>query len=144
MGASGNGCSTVLSWRSAGQRHLRPDVPVGLPGNAGSTIPQLAPPPGPHATGRNSAWDQAQGQGGSGTNLGAGRSVITVICYGPSPVIFRQLSTGPGPDIALGRIPCDDQPHSLTRIGGPADILWDASQLTAWNVTIAGASPTRP
>lgn len=122
----------TLTSITTGQRWARLSLPVGIASSAASTVPALAPPPLAATTAQDGVW----GQGQSGINVGRGRNTITAICYGPAALRFYRPGNL-GPDLPMGRVPCDDQPHSLTYTGPATEIFWNSAPLTAWRVQIA-------
>jgi len=113
---------------------------VGVPGNAESTVPQLAHPAPVGARPGFRAAGELTGQGTSHASLprSRGRLAILARCYGPSSL---HVTYGSGPWLtSLGTVPCDDRVHELAtglrlRVAH-AGIGFDTSALTAYRVLL--------
>ncbi|HUB39231.1 MAG TPA: hypothetical protein VMA72_10290 [Streptosporangiaceae bacterium] len=131
----------TLTGLSIGHRRVRKSLLVGVPGDPSSTVPDLMPPGLPPLSGDQQMEETGQGRGA--TNVNTDRTLLTGICYGPSPMMFSAQAAGTGSDTRIGKIRCNDRPHTLAWTGASAFISWDTSPLTAWNFKTADTSTAR-
>lgn len=134
----------VLTRLVIGNRNvLLAPVPVGIPGSAGSRVPQLASA-GPLTTpARFIMAVEFTGQGGeedSAPSLARGKLTLVARCFGDAPLRLRLMVRSRTP--SLGTIPCDNRSHvlrtavTIRRGQNLNGLVISTSQLTSYRVAI--------